>query len=683
MIERFDPLKGERLRVLDDDGRAAPGLDPGLADAVLRALYERMVRTRAADAKALKLQRQGRLGTYAPSLGHEAAQVGLASAMTAEDWFFPYFRDLGAYLTLGYPLADYFHFWMGHEAGLRTPDGLNIFPIAIPVGSQIPQAVGAGIAVKYRKLGAAVVTTFGDGATSEGDFHEGLNFAGVFRTPNVFVCFNNQYAISVPRSGQTAAATIAQKAVAYGFPGVQVDGNDVLAVYAAAREALAAGPERRRTDPHRGLHLPAGRPHDLGRRRPLPDEGGGPGVGPEGPAGPLQAPSGPQGALGRGRGEGDPGRGHGGCREGRGGGRGPAARLGRRHLRLYLRRDAARPRAAAGRAQGLAPGGTAMIMTMVQAINQALAGEMARDDRIVVLGEDVGRDGGVFRATDGLFDRFGPERVMDTPLAESAAVGAAIGMAALGLRPVVEIQFMGFIYPAFNQIVSHVARLRNRTRGRFTAPMVIRTPYGAGVGALEHHSESTEALFCQIPGLTVVVPSNASDAKGLLIAALRGDDPVLFLEPTRLYRAEKQEVPEEPYEVPLRRAAVVREGRDLTVVAWGAMVPVAREAAAAAEAEGVSAEIVDLRTLSPMDRETVLASVRKTGRALVLHEAPKTGGLGAEIAATIGERALLSLSAPVLRVTAPDITVPLPKSEDLYYPNAERVLRAVRKLMEY
>jgi pyruvate dehydrogenase E1 component beta subunit len=324
-----------------------------------------------------------------------------------------------------------------------------------------------------------------------------------------------------------------------------------------------------------------------------------------------------------------------------------------------------------------------MIMTMVQAINQALTGEMARDDRIVVFGEDVGRDGGVFRATAGLFDKFGPERVMDTPLAESGAIGAAIGMAALGLRPVPEIQFMGFIYPAFNQIVSHVARLRNRTRGRFTAPLTIRTPYGAGIKALEHHSESMEAFFCHVPGLTVVVPSSPHDAKGLLIAAIRSDDPVIFLEPTKLYRAEKQEVPEEPYEVPLRRAAVVREGRDLTVVAWGAMIPVAREAATAAEAEGLSAEIIDLRTLSPMDRETILASVRKTGRALVLHEAPKTCGLGAEIAATIGESALLSLKAPVLRVTAPDITVPLPKSEDLYYPNAERVLRAVRKLMEY
>lgn len=324
-----------------------------------------------------------------------------------------------------------------------------------------------------------------------------------------------------------------------------------------------------------------------------------------------------------------------------------------------------------------------MIMTMVQAINRALAGELERDDRVVIFGEDVGRDGGVFRATEGLFDRFGPARVMDTPLAESGAVGAAIGMAALGLRPVPEIQFMGFIYPAFNQIVSHVARIRNRTRGRFTAPITIRTPYGAGVKALEHHSESTEALFCHLPGLTVVVPSTPYEAKGLLAASIRSDDPVIFLEPTRLYRAEKQEVPEEPYEVPLRQAAVVREGRDLTVVAWGAMIPVARETAAAAEAQGVSVEIVDLRTLSPMDRSTILASVRKTGRAIVLHEAPKTCGLGAEIAATIGESALLSLKAPVARVTAPDITVPLAKREDLYYPNPDRVLRAVRRLMEY
>lgn len=324
-----------------------------------------------------------------------------------------------------------------------------------------------------------------------------------------------------------------------------------------------------------------------------------------------------------------------------------------------------------------------MIMTMAQAINRALAREMERDARVVILGEDVGADGGVFRITEGLFDKFGPDRVIDTPLAESGIVGVSVGMSVLGLRPVAEIQFLGFIYPAMNQIVTHVARLRNRSRGRFTAPIVIRTPYGAGVRALEHHSESTEALFCQIPGLTVVVPSTPYDAKGLLLASIRSEDPVIFLEPSRLYRAEKQEVPEDDYEVPLRRAAIVREGADVTIVAWGAMMAAAKAAADLAAGRGVGIELVDLRTLSPMDRETILASVAKTGRAVIVHEAPRTCGLGAEIAACIAERAILSLKGPVLRVAGRDITIPLPKSEDHYYPNADRILRAVERLMEY
>ncbi len=226
------------LQILDEEGQVRPGAEPALAPAELRRIYEIMVLARTADAKALKLQRQGRMGTYASSLGHEACQIGTAFPLRPEDYFFPYFRDLGAYLTLGYPLADYYHYWMGNEAGLRTPDGLNLFALAIPVASQIPHAVGAALAAKLRKKTGAAVCTFGDGATSEGDFHEGLNFAGVFRTANVFVCYNNQWAISTPRSRQTASETIAQKAGAYGFPGVQVDGNDVLAVIASVREAL-------------------------------------------------------------------------------------------------------------------------------------------------------------------------------------------------------------------------------------------------------------------------------------------------------------------------------------------------------------------------------------------------------------------------------------------------------------
>ena len=324
-----------------------------------------------------------------------------------------------------------------------------------------------------------------------------------------------------------------------------------------------------------------------------------------------------------------------------------------------------------------------MMINMVQAINQAISLEMERDERVVLLGEDVGLDGGVFRVTDGLVEKFGHRRVIDTPLAESGLIGAAIGMAAFGLRPIAEIQFMGFIYPAFNQIISHVARLRNRTRGRYTMPLVIRTPYGGGVKALEHHSESTEALFCQIPGLTVIAPSTPSDAKGLLIASIRHEDPVIFLEPTRLYRAQKEEVPEESYEVPIGTARVVKEGKDLTLVAWGAMVPIALKASEASEKEGIGAEVVDVRTLSPLDSETLIRSAKKTGRMIVVHEAPKTCGLGAEISALITESALLNLEAPVIRVTGQDITVPLPKSEDYYNPTPERVLRGIHQVMEW
>lgn len=318
------------------------------------------------------------------------------------------------------------------------------------------------------------------------------------------------------------------------------------------------------------------------------------------------------------------------------------------------------------------------LLNMVQAINLALGGEMAHDDRVVLLGEDVGRDGGVFRVTEGLLERFGAERVIDTPLSESAIVGAAIGMAAYGLRPVVEVQFMGFIYAAFDQLAAHAARLRSRSRSRFTCPLVVRTPYGGGIRAPELHEESTEAFFCHLPGLKVVVPSGPYTAKGLLLAAIRDPDPVLFLEPTRLYRLFREEVPEEEYTVPLGRARVVREGGDVTVIAWGSMVERVGKAVTRA---GV--EVIDLLTLNPFDAETVLASVRKTGRAVIVHEAVKTGGFGAEIAATIAEEALLYLRAPVLRVTAPDVTMPLPKLEDRYLPTVEQIEKAIDEVMRY
>jgi pyruvate dehydrogenase E1 component beta subunit len=318
------------------------------------------------------------------------------------------------------------------------------------------------------------------------------------------------------------------------------------------------------------------------------------------------------------------------------------------------------------------------ILNMVQAVNLALGQEMERDARVIILGEDVGRDGGVFRATEGLMERFGTERVIDTPLSESAIVGASIGMAAYGLRPVAEIQFMGFIYAAFDQLATHAARLRARTRSRYTSPMVVRSPYGAGIKAPELHEESTEALFCHLPGIKVVVPSGPYSAKGLLLAAIRDPDPVLFLEPTRLYRLIREEVPDGDYIVPLGRARVTKTGSDLTVIAWGSMLERTLKAVG-----NRNAEVIDLLTLNPFDAETVLASVKKTGRALIVHEAVRTCGFGAEIAATIAEEAILYLKAPILRVTAPDVTMPLPRLEDHYLPSAEHINNAMDELMRY
>jgi len=315
---------------------------------------------------------------------------------------------------------------------------------------------------------------------------------------------------------------------------------------------------------------------------------------------------------------------------------------------------------------------------MVQALNLALREEMERDDRVVVLGEDVGKDGGVFRITDGLLERFGEERVMDTPLAESAIVGTAIGMSLYGLRPVAEIQFMGFIYPAFDQIFSHAARMRNRSRGRFSCPLVIRTPYGAGIKAPELHEESTEAFFCHMPGIKVVVPSGPSMAKGLLASAIRDPDPVVFLEPTRLYRLVKEEVPDGDYTIPIGQARVVRAGSAITAIAWGSMLERTVRAL-----EDFDAEIIDLLTLSPFDSETILRSVDKTGRVVIVHEAPRTCGFGAELAATIAEEAILSLRGPVLRVTGPDVPVPLAKLVDHYLPGAARIRAAVEELLRY
>jgi pyruvate dehydrogenase E1 component beta subunit len=321
-------------------------------------------------------------------------------------------------------------------------------------------------------------------------------------------------------------------------------------------------------------------------------------------------------------------------------------------------------------------------LNMVEAVNVALAWELAHDPAVVLLGEDIGVNGGVFRATAGLQTRFGVQRVIDTPLAETAIVGTAVGMSAMGLRPVAEIQFSGFIYPAIDHLLNHASRLRHRTRGRLACPLVVRSPVGAGIHAPEHHSESPEALFAHIPGLRVVTPSSPARAYGLLLAAIRDADPVIFFEPTRLYRLYRQPVEDNGEALPLDCCYVLRDGTDVTLVSWGGALQEVLAAADLLAQEGVMAEVIDVATLKPLDMETILASVAKTGRCVIVHDGSRTGGVGAEIAAGIAERGLYSLLAPVQRVTGYDVVVPLYRLESQYMPGIERIVAAVRQALE-
>ena len=322
-------------------------------------------------------------------------------------------------------------------------------------------------------------------------------------------------------------------------------------------------------------------------------------------------------------------------------------------------------------------------LTLVRAIREGLYTEMERDDRVVVLGEDVAENDGVFRATEGLADEFGSDRIMDTPLAESGIIGTSVGMAMRGLRPVPELQFMGFVYPAFDQLVNHAARIRTRSRGRYTCPLTVRIPYGGGIRAPEHHSESTEAFFAHQPGLKVVVPSTPYDAKGLLASAIEDPDPVLFLEPKLIYRSFKREVPDERYTVPIGEANVLREGTDVAVFTWGAMTRPTMEAAETLAADGIDCHVVDVRSIYPLDEDAIVEAFKRTGRAVVVHEAPQTAGMAAELTSMIQEEAMLYQEAPIGRVTGYDTPFPLYALEDYYLPSAARIEEGVRETVEF
>jgi 2-oxoisovalerate dehydrogenase E1 component len=690
-VKRLEDALYQRIR---PDGKVV-GKDSNLEPAFLKKLYEAMVFARQFDMKVTNLSTLREIGVYAPFRGQEAAQVGYATAMNSGDWLVPMYRDVAAMITLGLPPQLVLQHSSGDERGNRYPQDLHIMPPAVPVATQLVHGAGVALAQKVQKSGSIVVTSTGDGGTSEGDFHEAMNFAGTLRLPVVFAIQNNQWAISVRRANQTASMTIAQKAVAYGFEGILADGNDVIASYEAAKYAVdkarrGGGPTliefyTYRMGPHSTAELVSSSLRTAEETTEWEKKD---------PIARFEKYLSARGLL---------------SEDYRAAVKQAAEKRMEEVVRAYrsitpaspldmftytydkltpqlveqirdFGGDSAVPSAVPEpTATGGKPG-----VNIRNAVTMALRQEMERDSRILIFGEDVGKNGGVFQATRGLQEQFGPERVFDTTLAEATIAGLFVGLSVGGMIPIAEIQFDGFTPPAMEQIFCHIARLRNRSRGRFPLRGVIRFPYGAGVRSPEHHSESPEVYFAHTPGLKVVAPSNPYDAKGLLTAAIREPNPVIFMEPKKLYDLPKMDVPEEEYMVPIGKAKVVRGGSDLTLISFGAMMVPTLAAADALQSErSVSTEVIDLRTMSPLDTETILKSARKTGRVVVVHEAPRNCGIGAEIAAEIADKALDSLRAPVKRVTGYDVTVPLAKMEDLYLPSKDRILKAATEVLSY
>ena len=665
-------------QVLQPDGAVAlPEVAQRYSPELLTRIYSEMAAGRALDRRVMALQRQGRMGTFAPMEGQEAVSVGSALALESEDWIFPSYREHSAVLGRGLPLEALLELYRGHGYANWDTRGLRIGLYTIPLSTQLPHAVGQAYYGALSGDRNVTVAFFGDGATSASDFHSGMNFAGVWNLPVVFICSNNQYAISMPVSSQTGSQTLSQKAVAYGFEGIRVDGMDALAVHSTVAEAArkareGGGPTLVEAVCYRfGPHATA---DDPGRYRSAEEERSWKALDPlirmqahlenlgawdnqieKEAVAEMEAAIDEVMARIEGR---------------------PPPPRSKTVTQVYERI----PEALATQFRSSQEARDAEPVdlnsqlwrigentppdpepserwNMAQALNAALGEAMERYPEAIILGEDVGRAGGVFRITEDLQVKYGAERVIDTPLCETGIVGAAIGMAIAGARPIVEIQFDGFVYNCFEQIATHLSRMRYRTQGGLDLPIVVRFPNGAGINAHEFHNESPEALFCHTPGLVVICPSTPTDAKGLLAAAIDSPDPVIFAEPKVLYRAGREPVPGGHYTIPIGRAATRRAGRDVTVVTYGGMVPVALRAAEQLESE-VSVEVIDLRTLYPWDTAAVLSSVSRTGRLVVVQEPPHTAGMAAEISATVAEEAIYDLAAPVVRVTGFDAPLP-------------------------
>ena len=670
-------------------------LTPG-TDLDARRLLEayRLIRTgRAFDERMWLLNRSGRVAFVMPHQGHEAAQVGLGLAIQpGVDWVVPYYRDISLSLRMGMTLEELMMGFFSRAADPSTGGRLMLGHYGRAqlqyvtgsscVASQILHAVGIGMAIKMRGERVACVACFGEGATSEGDFHEAMSFAGIHDLPVVFFCQNNGYSITVPTDEEMPIG-VAERARGYGFPGTRVDGNDLLAVHAASHRAMeraraGKGPSLieavvYRLTPHssddddrryrtaeevekaRGTEPVATTRRYLiqaGHLTEAQDDAIGEEIATILEAAQSAAEAAP-----------DPD---------------PATLLN--HVFSSEPRDQTDD---APDEDGM-PQGEGPERNMLEAIREAMGDEMERDERVFVFGEDVGA-GGVFRATEGLRDRFGEWRCFSTPIAESQIVGSAIGAAFAGMRPIAEMQFADYSLPAFNQIVNEAARTRYRTLGDFPCPIVIRAPFGGGVHGALYHSQSPEAMYCHSPGLKVVAPSNPYDAKGLLIAAIRDPDPVLFLEHKRAYRLVKGNVPSGPYTLPIGKARLSRPGSHLSVITYGLMVHQTLKAAAHLAQDNIDVEVLDLRTLKPLDEEAILATVRKTGKVLLLTEANPFCAVTSEVGMLIAERAFDYLDAPPMRMTGPDSpAIPFNSGlEEAFLPNPATIADRLRELAAY
>jgi 2-oxoisovalerate dehydrogenase E1 component len=662
--------------------------DTDIDEQTLKEWFRLILLGRQVDHRFQVLNRQGRAPFIISCAGHEAAQVGVAWPLKPEhDWISPYYRDVVLCMRMGLTPLDLMLSVLAKpddpaSGGKQTPghfssSRLNIISGGSPLATQMVHGAGAAYALKVDGTDKVVMTCYGEGAGSEGDAHEAFNFAAIHKVPLVFVCENNGFAISTPFSKEYAIEYAAQRAAGYGFPGVTLDGRDPVTAYHVAKQAIARarsgdGPtlveclvdrlgahsseddQRRYRSQEELDRLAKSDCLEQFRKRLLDEQ--------------ILSPAEVEEYEEQVRDEV--------TRATRQGLDSPDAPPENALTNVYSN-DVPAPIAPP-------PGAETEDMNMVAAIRDALSYEMEHDERLIVLGEDVGPKGGVFMVTDGLYHRFGADRVIDTPIAESSIAGVALGLALAGKRPVAEMQFTDFAHMAFNQVTNEIAKFRYRTDGDWGAPLVIRAPMGGHSHGALYHSQSIEARFAT-PGLKIVIPSTPYDAKGLMFAAMRDPDPVLFFEHKRLYRMFKEPVPRGEYLIPLEQAKVVREGQDISVFCYGLMVHYALEAARNLEKDGWSVEVVDLRTVYPLDRDAILNSARKTGKCLVLYEDNLSVSVGSEVAAIIADEAWRWLDAPVKRLGGLDVpSIPYAQPmEDFFMPNPEKVTRALRELAEF